>query len=142
MKSLRVLAACVLLGLPMVGAMELSGADAPAATQPADKETPVIKPEDAKKHMGKEVIVEGTVSGTRRTDKTCFLNFSTDRAAFYVAIFEPALSGAKEAPEVKYKGKKIRVKGTMSEYKERPQIVVKDLAQITVVEEKKVEEKK
>jgi DNA/RNA endonuclease YhcR with UshA esterase domain len=136
MKRIGVLVVCALLAMPGVYAGACVAADAPAATQPAE-ETPKVKPEEAKAHMGKEVIVEGKVSGTRRIDKACFVNFSKDKMAFYVVIFDPALSAATEAPEVKYNGKKIQVKGTVSEHKGKPQIVVKDLAQITIVEEEK-----
>jgi DNA/RNA endonuclease YhcR with UshA esterase domain len=141
MKTLRILTAAALLALPLgFTGFSIAAEEAPA-TQPA-QETPVIKPEDARKYMDKQVIVEGTVTNARRIEKVCFLNFSSDKAGFYAPIFEPALSSSQEAPEFKYKGKKIQIKGTISEHKGRPQIVIKDLAQITIVEDKKAEDKK
>jgi DNA/RNA endonuclease YhcR with UshA esterase domain len=114
----------------------------------AEEETPKIKPESAKEHVGKEVIVEFKVeSGYFKSETSpCFLNSKAnknDKENFVVVIFPKTLKDFKEAkiddPALHYAGKVIRVKGKVEEYMEKMQIVVKSPKQITLVEEEKKE---
>src|SRR6476620_5878098 len=117
----------------------------------AEDEATKIKLEDAKEHVGKEVIVEFKVaSGYFKDDtKPCFLNskaIKSDKENFVVVIFPKTLKDFKEAmieyPAIHYAGKVIRVKGKVEEFMEKLQIVVKSPKQITLVEEEKKDEPK
>lgn len=110
----------------------------------AEDEATKIKLEDAKEHLGKEVIVEFKVEGGYYKDDTkpCFLNSKAnhrDKDCFTVVIFPKTLADFKEAkiddPAIHYAGKVIRVKGKVEEHMEKMQIVVKTPKQITLVEE-------
>jgi len=114
----------------------------------AEDETPQIKPDAAKEHLGKEVIVEFKVESGYFKNETspCFLNSKAnknDKANFVVVIFPKTLKDFKEAkiddPALHYAGKVIKVKGKVEEYMEKMQIVVKSPKQITLVEEEKKE---
>jgi len=110
-------------------------AAAPAAQSPAQTATEVVPWEKAGDYLGKQITVEGVIVDTKNSNKSCFLNFSKTRDSFYVVVFEPALTGYDVAPAEKFRGKKIRVSGTVTQYKERPQIQVKQTTQIVIVEE-------
>jgi DNA/RNA endonuclease YhcR with UshA esterase domain len=84
--------------------------------------------------VGEDVVVEGTVVDIKiRTGKgPDTLNFDKNwKESLSVAIFNKEKFGDVQA---KYQGKKIRVSGKVSEYKDAAQIKVKDPAQITIVE--------
>ena len=90
-----------------------------------------------KEAMGKvdeDVVVEGTVVDVhvRKGKGPDTLNFDKNwKESLSVAIFNKEKFGDIQA---KYQGKKIRVSGKVTKYKEAPQIKVKDPAQITIVE--------
>jgi DNA/RNA endonuclease YhcR with UshA esterase domain len=95
---------------------------------------------EARKHVDKEWEVEFTVqaSGTNRGKTLAFLNseenFRGERTLTVVLdlkALEKELAAAKIVdPARHYAGKKIRVKGVVSLFNMRPQIVVKKLDQI------------
>jgi alkaline phosphatase D len=99
---------------------------------------------EARKHVGKEWTVEMTVqaTGTSRAKTLVFLNsdadFRGDRNLTIVLdmkALEADLKTAKIAnPAKHYAGKKVRVRGTVSLFNKQPQIRVKKLGQIEVVE--------
>lgn len=114
----------------------------------AEDEATKIKLEDAKAHLGKEVIVEFKVESGYFKNETspCFLNSKAnhrDKENFVVVIFPKTLKDFKEEkiddPALHFAGKVIRVKGKVEEHMERFQIVVKSPKQITLVEEEKKE---
>lgn len=90
--------------------------------------------------MGKEVTLEMTVQATGAAKKgdLVFLNSTPDRGAenFTVVLNEKALGGSKAAAIRKqYEGKRIRVEGTLSMFREQPQIMVSDRKRIAFVVE-------
>jgi alkaline phosphatase D len=99
---------------------------------------------EAKKHKGKEWIVEMVVeaTGINRGKTRVFLNsekdFRSERNLTVVLDLE-ALADELRAARIAdvrkhFAGKKVRVKGTVSDFRGAPQIEVKKLGQITVVE--------
>lgn len=131
-----------LLLLPLLGLL--------ASPVYAEDEAPKIKLEDAKEHLGKEVIVEFKVEGGYFKDDTkpCFLNSKAnhrDKDCFTIVIFPKTLTDFKEAkiedPAIHFAGKVIQVKGKIEEHMEKLQIVVKSTKQITLVDEPKSEDK-
>jgi len=107
----------------------------------------VIKPEEAKEHDGKEVTVEFSVAASfEAADKgVCFLNSVKDRddpKQFTAFINHDALlkfrQDSKTAKPADYfKGKKIRVSGTIKPYQGRYEVEVTSPQQIKIVTEEK-----
>ena len=78
------------------------------------------------------------VGGTR-DKKMVFLNSSADFRAkdnFTVVLRAPESFKAKgiDDPSVYFRGKTVRVTGTVALFRDAPQIVVEDVGQISVVE--------
>jgi micrococcal nuclease len=95
----------------------------------------VISWQDAGKYYGQDKSVEGIIVATHRTAKFCFLDFSSNwEKDFTSVIFDSDFNSFPPNPEVFYKGKKVRVTGTIKEYKGKPEIILKDKSQIKIVE--------
>jgi DNA/RNA endonuclease YhcR with UshA esterase domain len=127
---MRTAAALSLLCLPA-----LAGTD-------ADKPIP---PAEAAKHVDKKCTVEMVVksTGKARTGTPVFLNSEDDfrdQKNFTVLLDKEAVEKFKKAqvedPAAHFKGKTVRVTGTVKLYRERPEIVVNDPGQIQVVEKR------
>ena len=97
---------------------------------------PVVPWEKARDVIGQRATVEGMVVATHRTEKVCTLNFSANwKTDFSAVIFARSFSQWPGDIEEAYRGKKVRVTGTVTEYQGRPQIVVAEPSQIEVVKE-------
>jgi DNA/RNA endonuclease YhcR with UshA esterase domain len=102
----------------------------------------VIAPAEAAKKVGEKVTVEMAVASTGGRGKRVFLNSEKsfrDGKNFTIMLdLDKAGDRFKEAkiddPAKHYAGKTIRVTGTVSEYQNRPEIIVTDPEQIKVVE--------
>ncbi|MBU0633859.1 MAG: hypothetical protein KKB82_04190 [Candidatus Omnitrophica bacterium] len=96
---------------------------------------PVIDYKLAPKYYGKFAVVEGVVVGTYKTNKACFLNFHPDYKRYFTAvIFASSFSKFASSPDVYYKNKKVRVKGTIKEYRGKPEIIINTPSQIEIIE--------
>jgi DNA/RNA endonuclease YhcR with UshA esterase domain len=87
------------------------------------------------------VTLELTVQATGMSSTLLFLNSATDRKAednFTVVLEKAAVEGFKKmgiaSPLEHFKGKKVRVTGTLTLFREAPQIKVDDPKQIEIVE--------
>jgi alkaline phosphatase D len=99
---------------------------------------------EALKHVGKEHTVEMVVQavGKTRGGTHWFLNSLVDfrdERNFAVVLETKAVGPALKAAKVEdvarhFRGKKVRVRGVVSVFNGRPQIVVKDLKQVQVVD--------
>jgi DNA/RNA endonuclease YhcR with UshA esterase domain len=121
----------VLLALMLV--MAARGDDPPAKP---------ISPAEAAKKVNEKVTVELEVKSTGGKG-VCFLNSEADYKDannFTVFIPETTLEKFKAAkvddPGAHFKGKRVRVSGTVTLYREKPQIKVEDPDQIKVVDKK------
>lgn len=90
---------------------------------------------------GREVLIEGVCSRASwsNTGKVFFINFKgVERGGFSVVAFEklkPRLDAAFMGDAAKdFTGAKLRIRGTVSEYKGALQLVISDPSQVTVVE--------
>ena len=102
-------------------------------TAPATRET-VIPWEVAHRHEGEEIVVEGTIVRTHRAEKVLYLNFHPNWKRYVsVVIFTSDLPRFPNDPETYYKGKKGRERGEVKLFKDRPEMVVRSPADITVV---------
>ncbi len=110
--------------------------DAPAA-QPAEKlaAAELIDFKKARDFVGKEVAVEFTVNKTGNIGKICFLN-AEDASDFTVPVFSETFKDVPggHKPEEYYLKRKLRVAGKISLFRDKPQIEVHDLSQITVLD--------
>jgi DNA/RNA endonuclease YhcR with UshA esterase domain len=108
----------------------------------ADPPAKPITPAEAAKKVNEKVTVEMEVKSTGGKEVN-FLNSESDfkdAKNFTIFIPEAALETFKKAkiddPKTYYKGKTVRVTGTVTLYREKPQIKVEDAVQIEVVEKK------
>jgi len=102
-----------------------------ALTAQAAPKPPVIAPEDAAHHLGKHVIVRGTVAQIVVTrNLTTHINFGGD---YPNQVFSAAFFKAKRAefPGVRdYQGKVVEVEGVVHLSRKKPEIVMIDRKQI------------
>mgnify|MGYP001592010810 CR=1 FL=1 len=90
---------------------------------------------EAARYYGKQVVVEGEVAATYRSEAVCFLNFNPDyNKDFFAVIHSAAFPLFPPNPETFYKGKRIRVSGVVKEYKGRPQIMLESPKQVEIME--------
>jgi len=112
-----------------------SGSPGQRASQPAPAIRGTIIPwEEAHRHPGEEIVVEGTIVRTHRAEKVMYLNFHANWKRYLtLVIFVKDLPLFPGNPETAYKGKKVRVRGEVQLYKDRPEMVVRDPANIRIV---------
>ena len=127
-----ILVACLLV-IPRPAAAETAVAEPPTAA---------LAPTDALAHAGEECTVEFTVEAARKLPgkEVCFLNSCRDHRDeqnFTVVIFKGGLERLKadgiESPAEHFAKATIRVRGVVEKRDGRPQIVVDEPGQITVV---------
>ncbi len=89
---------------------------------------------DAANNVGKNIIIEGTITKSHNSGKVIFLNFK-DGLNLYLTcvIFASDFGNFPEKPEEFYLGKKVRVSGKVKEYKGAPEIVLSSQKQITLL---------
>jgi DNA/RNA endonuclease YhcR with UshA esterase domain len=135
---MRRLAASILTVCLLVLARSAGAAD----TAVAETSAPAIAPADALAHAGEECTVEFTVEAARKLPgkEVCFLNSCRDHRDeqnFTVVIFKGGLERLKadgiESPAEHFAKATIRVRGVVEKRDGRPQIVVDEPGQITVV---------
>jgi len=81
----------------------------------------VIDWKEAGKHVGQTVIVQGKVIEARNIGKICFLNFDMARS-FTAVVREGNFKKFPQPPEQLYKGRIVRIRGIISQYKNKPEI--------------------
>jgi len=90
---------------------------------------------DAHKHLGQIITVKGTIVDTNNIGQLCFLNYDPDwQDKFYIAMFSDAFELLPDPPEKHYLNKTLLVTGKVTLHKDRPQIEVRDVSQIEVLE--------
>lgn len=135
---MRHLVASILLVCLLFGSRHAGAADT-AVAEPA---VPAIDSADALAHAGEECTVEFVVEAARKLPgkAVCFLNSCSDHRDernFTVVIFKGGLDRLKadgiESPAEHFEKATIRVRGVVEDRDGRPQIVVEEPGQITVV---------
>ncbi len=97
-------------------------------------EGPVVGWDEAHRHTGEEIVVEGTIVRTHRTESMLYLNFHPNwKRHLTVVIHAKDLHRFPRDPESAYRGEKVRVRGEVQRYKDRPEMVVRDPADIRIV---------
>jgi len=126
-------------------AMMLAAAFSPAFAQDAAVADAVeITPDEAASHVGEKCVVSMRVNSSRHMADAgrCYLNSKKDfrdENNLTVVIFKRGLENFAaekiEAPAEHFRGKTIRVTGTVEMYKDKPQIKVDRADQIEIVPE-------
>lgn len=94
----------------------------------------VVSWEKADRHVGEEIVVEGTIVRTHRSDKMLYLNFHPNWKRYLtLVLFVKDLPLFPADPVKAYKGKKVRVRGEVKRYKGRLEMDVRDPENIKVV---------
>ena len=94
----------------------------------------VVSWEEAHRTIGREVVVEGKLVRTHRTEKALYLNFHPNWKKYVtVVILDRDLSRFPKDVEKYYKGKTVRVRGEVALYKGRPEILVRSPDAIAIV---------
>jgi hypothetical protein len=98
------------------------------------KKAPVrIKSTEAKSYVGEYAIVQGYVASVYESEKVAYLNFekSYPDNPFTAAIFAKHFSDFDDLLE--YENRTVEVKGKITEYKGKPQIILNSEDQIKIV---------
>lgn len=96
---------------------------------------PVIAPEAAAKYVGREVIVQGTVTQiVLSVNLTTHINFGGvyPNHVFTVSVFkanQPLFADVRD-----YEGKRVEVQGVVRLYRNKPEIVLSERGQIRLAE--------
>lgn len=105
--------------------------------RPGDREVMVpqkVAWHEAKHHVGRPIILEAHVVRTRNIGALTFLNFSENwQNTFTVVVFEPVYEDLPGPPEDYFKGRRVRVTGTVTVHKDRPNLEVHDVRQIKII---------
>lgn len=139
---MRRITSSILLACLLVVIRHASAADSAADTAVAEPAAPAIDSADALAHAGEECTIEFVVEAARKLPgkAVCFLNSCSDHRDeknFTVVIFKGGLDRLKadgiESPAEHFEKATIRVRGVVENRDGRPQIVVEEPGQITVV---------
>jgi endonuclease/exonuclease/phosphatase family metal-dependent hydrolase len=96
---------------------------------------PQVTWEQAPSLVGKQASVSGKVINVNTAGRVTFVNFDAQRPArFTVVIFRENLGNFPKPPKEMYDGQIIRVRGTVSMFKDAAQMVVTTPAQIEVLD--------
>jgi hypothetical protein len=94
----------------------------------------IVSWEEAHRHIGRQVVVEGKLVRTHRAKKVLYLNFHPNWKKYVtVVILGRDLSRFPRDAEKFYRGKTVQVRGEITLYKGRPEIVVRSPEAITVL---------
>src|SRR5687768_13490303 len=96
---------------------------------------PQVMWQDARPLVGQVAFVAGKVINVNRAGRVTFVNFDEQRPARFTAvIFAENLANFPKPPQEMYEGQIVRVRGTVSLFKDQPQVVVTKPDQIEVLD--------
>lgn len=94
---------------------------------------PLIDWTDAEKAIGQNVIVQGEIVATGRSNSITFLNFDNARS-FTAIVRKGNYDKFPKAPDVMYGKRIVQIRGRISTFRGKPQIEISTPDQVTVVE--------
>jgi hypothetical protein len=92
----------------------------------------VITPDDAARHVGADVIVEGEVATVICSPLACIVSFSADYSGLAASIPGDVV-GRFPSPRETYANRRVRLRGTVLDRNGRPRIEVTDPAALQVI---------
>jgi DNA/RNA endonuclease YhcR with UshA esterase domain len=132
------------IGILGIAAMIAAAPSSACAQDAAVADHVAITPDEAASHVGEKCVVAMRVNSSRHMADAgrCYLNSAKDfrdENNLTVVIFKRGLESFAEekieAPAEHFRGKTIRVTGTVEMYKDKPQIKVDRADQIEIVPE-------
>ncbi len=91
--------------------------------------------QEAPRHMGEEVVVVGRIIRTNNIGRHTFLNFHDDyRTTLTLVVHEESYGNFPQPAEAMYQDRTVRVRGKVTEYDGKPQIVLTGPQQVDIVE--------
>jgi endonuclease/exonuclease/phosphatase family metal-dependent hydrolase len=123
---------CVFATVAMVAAAAV-GSDSPIDPNEA---RPRVHAKDAGQVVGRVAFVHGIVSEVSRKGRLTLLAFGPDSDSFKVVVFNQYLGRFPGALEELYKGRLVRVRGTVTTYAGNPQIYASSADQIEILDRK------
>jgi hypothetical protein len=92
--------------------------------------------DEAHLHVGETAFVEGIITYTNNIKTICFLNFHPNFEKYIsLVIYSSFFPEFPQSPEIYYYLKKVRVLGNITEYDNKPQIVISSKDQIEIIGE-------
>lgn len=92
--------------------------------------------QDARKAVGETAFISGKIINVNSSGRVNFLNFDTKRPAdFVVVVFRENLENFPQPLREMYDGKIVRVRGTVSLYRDKPEMAVSSPDQIEILDE-------
>lgn len=96
---------------------------------------PVVDWRDAGERAGQVVTVEGDVRNAECSEDRCVLEFAPEDArGFRVVVLMPMFSRAADAPDVTYRGRRIRATGKVQRFQGRVEMVLRGTGQIELAD--------
>lgn len=108
--------------------------DAKQQTQQTQKQEAVsIKANQSSKYIGKHAIVTGFVVDVFRNEKVSYMNFDAKfpKNTFAAVVFKDDFE--KFGDLNRFKNKTVEISGVISEYNRKPQIILKNLSQVKII---------
>ncbi|MCX8093679.1 MAG: OB-fold nucleic acid binding domain-containing protein, partial [Candidatus Goldbacteria bacterium] len=98
------------------------------------KQKQKINWKEANRYIGEYVETEGEIVSSYNNGKVCFLNFHKDYKKYLtLVIFASDFKKFPDKPERYYLGKNVKVEGRLKEYQGRPEIILKTMDQIKIL---------
>jgi endonuclease/exonuclease/phosphatase family metal-dependent hydrolase len=121
---------------PALALLLFTALSAPSHAQIRPEEgRPQVPWQEARPLVGQVAFVSGDVINVNTAGSVTFINFDEQRPARFTAvIFRDNLTNFPKPPKEMYEGKIVRVRGTVSMFKDQPQIVVTSPEQIEVLD--------
>lgn len=119
---------------PLDAAAERASSPSPAAETSRAPAPAAVRWDEAHRHVGEVIVVEGTVVRTHRTASMLYLNFHQNWKRYLTVVVRAEdLGRFPKDPEAAYRGKRIRARGEVHLYQDRPEMSVRDPADIQIV---------
>ena len=110
----------------------------PALAQPAigaDEGRPQVLWQEARQVVGKTAFVAGHVIGVPTAGRITFINFDEQRPVrFAGVIFDDNIANFPKPPAEMYNGKIVRIRGTVSVFRDQPQIIITSPEQVEILD--------
>ncbi len=119
--------------LGLLGSLSVAAAQSPIGP---DEGRPQILWQQARSLVGKTALVAGEVINVNSVGRITFINFDDQRPRrFEAVIFEDNLANFPKPPREMYDGKIVNIRGRVSVFQDRPQIVITSPEQVKILDE-------
>jgi len=107
-----------------------------AQTQPAGAPTGglmLINWQDAGKHVGEKVIVQGRIVQAKNIGALCFLNFDAGRS-FTAVVRQANYKNFPKSPDQMYGGKLVQITGRIGVFRGKPELEVMSASSVRIID--------